>query len=409
MMPLALTAVHEFRPDFAVGLFTALFALTIVWLGCHAQDRDKELRTHGFVGLIIGMAYLAKPSFVPHTTVMWVAAFCLAEICYRIFSADRRQVVPTLNRLLGQIAGTVLLAGPYFLVNWRHVLDYLLTNTGGGSDAFIWKVPGGIWGSFRTYLAGGNMVHILGFFAPALLLWVLVGITASWVRKRPRSSVFIICGGMLSGLSAFIIAVGQMDNPFFGLTWHITFLLTAIFAIGEACPSQRISVLAIGVTALSLVIFCLRPPWTNIWHLSEDARVENSLNYIVLKRIADASSTDSKAAEKPAVFVTFFGDVNSGSQQWLSLKHHIRLDFSDMHRSGSLTEQMKNVEGADFVEVADPKSKWLFQWLPSAALQEPILGQLRAKPYFQELPSIIGREGTLYLFQRKSSGFAPAH
>jgi hypothetical protein len=26
MMPLALTAVHEFRPDFAVGLFTALFA-----------------------------------------------------------------------------------------------------------------------------------------------------------------------------------------------------------------------------------------------------------------------------------------------------------------------------------------------------------------------------------------------
>jgi hypothetical protein len=116
MMPLPLTAVHDFRPDFAVGLFTALFALTIVWLACHERVRDSELRTHIFVGLIVGMAYLAKPSFFPHTTVMWVAAFCLAEICYRIFSSDRLQVRPTLFRLGGQVTGAALLAGPYFSV-----------------------------------------------------------------------------------------------------------------------------------------------------------------------------------------------------------------------------------------------------------------------------------------------------
>jgi hypothetical protein len=399
MMPLTLSAVHDFRPDFAVGLITALFTLILIWLGCNERTRGNELRRHFLVGMLVGIAYLAKPSFFPHTTVMCVAAFGLAEICYRIFSSDRLQLRRTLYRLGGLVIGALLVAGPYFLVSWRDVLDYFFTNAV-GSDASIWKVPGGIWNSFRTYLVGENMVQMLGWFAPALLLWILLGLVASIVRRAPRSSAFILCGSLLSALSASTIALGQISSPFFGFSWQLTFLLTAIYAIGQASRSQRVSVLAVGAAVLSFVLFCLHPPTTNVWSVSEDARLGSSLNYLALKRIADISSSDPQIREEPSVFVTFVGSVNTGSQRWLSKKYHIQVKLSDMHRSGSLAEQMAQVQVADFVEVADPKSKWLPRWLPSTALQGPILSQLRAQSVFRELPPIVGKEGTFYLFRR---------
>ena len=403
MMPLTLSAVHEFRPDFAVGLFTALFVLALVWLACDERTEVKEWRTYTLVGLLVGSAYLAKPSFFPHTTVMCAAAFCLAEICYRIFSSDKMQLSPTLRRLAGLLIGTVLVAGPYFLVGWRHVLNYFLINTGRGSDASVWKVPGGISSSFQTYLIGTNMVQMLGWFGPALLLWIVLGLTVSIAHRTPRSLAFIICGILLSALSASIIALGQMNMVFFGLTWQLTFLLTAIFAIGEACRSKRVSALAIGAAGLSLVLFCMRPPTTNLWSVSEDSRPKDSLAYLTLRKAADISSIDSQIKGKPSLFATFACDhLNTGSQRWLSLKYHMRIDVADRSLSGSLMEQMERAQISDFTEVADPKSKWLTQWVPSTALQESILRQLRAQPgAFEELSPIVGKEGTLYLFRRK--------
>jgi hypothetical protein len=401
MIPLTLAAVHDFRPDFAVGLFTALFALTLVWLACNGRARDNELRTYIFVGMLVGAAYLVKPSFFLHTTVMSVGAFCLAEICYRIFSTDRNQVRRSLYRLAGLVIGASLVAGPYFLVAWRQIWDYFLTNTGGGSDASIWKVSGGIWDSFRIYLVGENMFRMLGWFAPALLIWLLLGLVVSLIRKNTRSFALIICGILMSALSLCIIAVGQVNSSFFGLTWNLTFLLTAIFAIGEASRSQRINSLAIGAAVLSFVLFVLHSPTTNFWQVGEDARPESSLNYSMLKRITEIASADPPIKGPPSVFATYAGIyVNTGCQRWLSLKYHVGVNFWDKNRSGSFTQQMEQARIADFVEVADPKSKWLIPYLPSTALQGSILNQLRAESIFREMPPIVGKEGTLYLFRR---------
>ena len=81
MLPLTLHAVHDFRPDVAVGLFTAAFSLLLVRMACYDHQDGTEFRDHLFVGVVAGFAFLIKPSFFPHTAVMLLAAMILAEVC----------------------------------------------------------------------------------------------------------------------------------------------------------------------------------------------------------------------------------------------------------------------------------------------------------------------------------------
>jgi hypothetical protein len=79
LIQLPFQAVLEFRLDFAVALFTAMFALLLLKMACYG-DQSSNLRNHFYTGLIAGLAYLAKPPFFPNTTVMLFAAIFVAEI-----------------------------------------------------------------------------------------------------------------------------------------------------------------------------------------------------------------------------------------------------------------------------------------------------------------------------------------
>jgi hypothetical protein len=104
----------------------------------------------------------------------------------------------------------------------------------------------------------------------------------------------------------------------------------------------------------------------------------------------------------PSVFVTFAGNVAAYAQNWLALKDHLAVTLSDLHRSSSVDAQLVQAQRADFVEVADPASKWMYHWLPSGPIQGSILNRLRTNPSFEELDPIVGKEGVLYLFHKRS-------
>jgi len=74
-----------------------------------------------------------------------------------------------------------------------------------------------------------------------------------------------------------------------------------------------------------------------------------------------------------------------------------------LHRSASVEAQLARAQNADFVEVADPNSQWMYHWLPSAPIQESLLHRLRADPSFKELDPIVGTEGVLCLFRKGGS------
>jgi hypothetical protein len=121
------------------------------------------------------------------------------------------------------------------------------------------------------------------------------------------------------------------------------------------------------------------------------------LNELILEQIA------ARANDRPTVvYSTFMGKVNSASQQWLALTHNKNnIEFRDLHRSGDIAEHLTAIQGADFVEIADAGSEWLDRWLPSAPLQVSLLEKVRALSAFEELPPVVGKEGKVFLFERR--------
>ena len=248
------------------------------------------------------------------------------------------------------------------------------------------------------------MVQMLGFFGPLLILWIILGAAAAIIHKTPRSLAFIICGLFLTILSASIIVLGRSDNISFGLTWQLLFLFVAVFALGEASRSDKLNIAAVGACILSIALCFAYPPTKDVWTVSQDCRGETSINLRALKKIVETAKSNDPIPRPPSVFVTFAGNVAAYAQNWLALKNRLTVSLSDLHRSSSVEAQLERAKAADFVEVADPSSKWMYHWLPSGPIQDPILSGLRANPSFEELDPIVGAEGVLYLFQKKRSG-----
>jgi hypothetical protein len=132
-----------------------------------------------------------------------------------------------------------------------------------------------------------------------------------------------------------------------------------------------------------------------------DCGGETSINNRALNAIAKAAKSCSPVQQTRTVFVTFAGGVSASTQSWLAAKNHFAIKLSDLHRSADVEKQIAQAKTADFVEVADPDSKWLSHWLPSGPIQGSILSTLRGDSSFEELDPIVGAEGVLYLFRKK--------
>jgi hypothetical protein len=399
LLQLPFQAVLEFRPDFAVALFTASFSLLILKMGCY--EIEGENRNYFLVGLLAGLAYLIKPSFLPHTAIMLISATLIGEICRGLRSPAQVELWRIGRRFAAVLAGAILVSGCYFILTWHAELDYFLSNTGGGKDAAIWKVKGGIWASLAGRLQGYSMDLTLGHFKKLLAGWLFFGLGFSLFQRNYRATLFILGGAILALISLLLISVGQMVDPHFSYTWTTLVVLTTLFAISEMAKSQAGTLLVIVFCLMSVFTFYKASPTGNIWLVINDTARGKSMNESIVERVASASANGDFGARTPIVYSTFMGKVNAGSQTWLALSHNQNIDFRDLHRSGDLVEHMAAIQNADFVEIADAGAQWLDRWLPSGSLQSALLKKVRSLAGFEELAPVVGKEGTVFLFKRR--------
>jgi hypothetical protein len=398
LLQLPFQAVLEFRPDFAAALFTAAFSLLILKMGCY--EIEAEIRNHFLVGLLAGLAYLAKPSFFPHTAIMLFSSILIAEICRGLRAPAHFEGRRIVRRFAAVLAGAFLVAGCYFVLTWRTELDYFLANTGGGKDAAIWKVKGGFWASLMGRLQGYSIDLTLGHFKRLLTGWLLFGLGFSVFQRNYRATLFILGGVLLSSISLLLISAGQMVDPHFSYTWTTLVVLTTLFAVSEMAKFQAGIFAVIVFCLMSIFTFYKASPTRNIWLVINDTARGKSMNASIVERIAASAHTDY-GARTTIVYSTFMGKVNAASQNWLALSHNQNIEFRDLHRSGDLAQHMTAIQDADFVEIADSGAQWLDRWLPSASLQSSLLEKVRGLAGFEELAPVVGMEGTVFLFKKR--------
>jgi Dolichyl-phosphate-mannose-protein mannosyltransferase len=398
LLQLPFQAVLEFRPDFAVALFTATFSLLILKMGCY--EIETEIRNHFLLGLLAGLAYLTKPSFFPHTSIMVISAILIAETCRGLRSPARFEPWRIGQRLAAVLAGAILVSGCYFILTWRTEMDYFLSNTGSGKDAAIWKVKGGFWASLVGRLQGYSVRLTLGHFQKLLTGWLFFGLGFALFQRNYRATLFILGGTLLASISLLLISAGQMVDPHFSYTWTILVVLITLFAVSEMAKSRAGILLVIVFCLMSIYTFYKASPTGKIWLVINDTARGKSMNESIVERVAASANIDY-AARTTIVYSTFMGKVNAASQSWLALSHNQNINFRDLHRSGDLLEHMTAIQNADFVEIADAGAEWLDRWLPSASLQRALLERVRSLAGFEELAPVVGKEGTVFLFKRR--------
>ena len=155
--PWAVRAVQDFRPDFAVALFTAggvLLAIPIHPPALHARETKGWLLVSG---LCFAMAFIAKPSFVLHTLLLYTYSAAIVACWHFPWRDSRRplglRLAHTVKPLLMLLVPVVCVAVPFYAMDWQHVANYIWSNTR-GDKAHLWRLPTDFLGTIWFYLAG---------------------------------------------------------------------------------------------------------------------------------------------------------------------------------------------------------------------------------------------------------------
>jgi hypothetical protein len=128
------------------------------------------------------------------------------------------------------------------------------------------------------------MAQMLGPFLWLLLAVAGAGLVFNLARKEWENIAVLSAGLICSAASLGVMCIAQHRNEFFGLTWQMLLLFSAIFALGTLTPS---SVLRTGVVVFALTTGLFKlfgPHGPMIWQPQTDALTSRSLNEALIKR-----------------------------------------------------------------------------------------------------------------------------
>jgi hypothetical protein len=424
-LPLSRSAIVEFRPDFAEGLFGAV----TVWRALELKFLSSTLRPVSDYIKLTGLAvltWLTKPTFFIHTAIlMGVVTF----LCLVLENRNRQAWIRSLAVISPLWLG-LLIVSPYFLASWRSYWSYFKENTGGGSLAEVWRVPGGLTGSLKYYLFGlsagagiPSAAAMLGPFLGAFGLIALVGLTWFAVQRDRRRLIFYSSVGCVAAVSLAVVVYGGMKGPCFGLTFQILFVLMIVFALVSLLVKSPFkgALACVLTTPIWICAAAQEPAWQMllgpnfVWAkfnnpvgnrlLDNERNGSTPINERFYSAIVE--SLGSHPLEKnrsPIINICLVGDIIAETQKFYADRDQRSFAFKDFATANDLEAAKQELAKGDFVELADLDSSVReMRGMPIAKIEDELIQNLSTDPKYRLIERFQLIKGFAYLFRKVDS------
>ena len=385
-VPITVGMVHDFRPDALCALCTVAGVYLVAEAGAYGTG-PAQRRTLIAGGAAFGLALWAKPAVFPLTVLAAGVSAGGAFLAAALFDPAAR----TGRRALG-IGGAVavpcaLVAAPYYAVGGVATVRYFVENSFGQDNQFT-KLAGGLVHSLRFYTVGPSGAMLLG---NGIILWAVLYVAflgwLVWGRHRRELALHALLLA-LTGLTLAVVVYGRINNPFFGVTWALLFVVACLragaFALAALAPGRWPG--AAGVAALGIVtcVDLLALPLTRIWSQHQpgvDGIVGHghSINQRILDDIdRDLAGHPLLPGQQARIFLMVTGFINEGTLRWMALQQGNQpLSFYDLQRATKVEPFREELATANYVVSGEENTGGLFQMMPPYKIRGE-LGQLAA-------------------------------
>lgn len=395
--------VHEFRPDPSYAVMAS--AAVLLAFGNLTSPRAGRWLP---ALLMAGTLYM-KPTFFLNSLfifgLIWILQWGLGWWKIR---DSRKAVLQALYPLIPALVLFIVLTAPLFILNFNYFWEYLVRNAF-GDEQNIWKIEGGPWGAVQFFTLGWGGRQMLGnTFYSATLLILGGGVASVILREKEhlrKTGIFFF----FAVAALFVMAVGQLNTPFFGLTFHFLIVLSAIHVVAPFLNASSRLIRQVTTVAVVLVIFY------NFAHFrSYSASPVNSdqvpVMSVVDKRfsvvqqmldVLEPKVLPRDYIEESNVFVAFVGSVSSGTLRWAAAKRGIPAKFEAFDRNQDLPAYQKAILESDYVITAAEGTPELSLYLPTVARHADVHEWVATHKDFVEIEYFpTYGEGGFHLFKR---------
>ncbi len=397
-LPFVVVGLHEYRPDFAGALFTALGIGLVAEAALHrtGDRRDRQLAVGG---IFFGLALVTKAVFFVHTLTM--EALSVFAACALTWWEARGTGVAfrdSLRRFVGVAwrvgLPSLLIWAPYILVNFHETFGYFF-DFALGKNSHVSEIKGGLAASVHFYTLGYAGEYMLGrAFFIGLALWLFclgcMALTRN-IKELLFQAVLLGCGTV----SLASIIMNQRENHYFGVPADTLLLFMLLRGLVVAwrvlCTTPRRAAWAIAGLAVVCVVnlSLLRPemlwPYAN-QQLNYVVKSDQSINQKLLDDIWQEYGTRAAIATvPPQVFVTRGGFVTAPTLRWLALKEGRRVAFTDVWTDEHLELTRRLLEAATFVVAPEDNAAGVYNENASYEMRFEIERLLAGTPGLRRL------------------------
>jgi 4-amino-4-deoxy-L-arabinose transferase-like glycosyltransferase len=234
-LPFVGMAVHEFRPDNAVALFTAIGVLLLLSRTFIYGTRRRQI----WAGVWLGIAMLTKPPVFPQTLVLGFAAIFLATISDWAGAGRRPKVRAIVAAWARVLIPFLLIPLPHYYHARDHIFSYI-HDILFGTFQHSYEFTGTLREHLLYFLTGVGGSVMLGRFVWILLAMLVAGGLVLTIAGTRRDRFRVIAMILVVLLAWLIPTVNKTKSAYFGLGFDTLAAFSVLFVVARVLVSERV-------------------------------------------------------------------------------------------------------------------------------------------------------------------------